>query len=157
MTERQDTKFIKSSRRLTAGRRIAALAVFVGLAGGGAVLWLASRGVIDMHFWLGVCGFRQRFGLPCPGCGWTRATQAFLNGHPVQAFLLQPAAAIFCAAAAVTAVFALLMAVFGIEFGSLRRILGAVGLKWLLLAAAVVVLSGWGVTLIRAMVHNNGM
>jgi hypothetical protein len=139
------------------GSRLAAGLIVLALAGGGAILWLAGRGHIDLGFWLGVCGFKQRFGLPCPGCGWTHAGQAFLAGHPIQAFMIQPAAAFFCVAGVVTGIFALLVVVFGIEFGFLRRLFRAVGIKTLVLSAVIVLLAGWAVTLLRAILQDNGI
>ncbi len=43
----------------------------------------------------GVRFLKQRFGLPCPGCGWTHAGQAFFTGHILEAFWIQPAAGVF--------------------------------------------------------------
>jgi hypothetical protein len=133
--------------------RLVALLVFLGLAGGGTVLWLSAQGTVDFGFWMGVCGFKQRYGLPCPGCGWTHATQMFLTGHPIRAFVIQPAAAFFCVAAAAAGIYALLIAVFGVEFAPLRHLFRAVGIKVVVLSAVIVILAGWGVTLSREILH----
>ncbi|NLW83818.1 MAG: DUF2752 domain-containing protein [Phycisphaerae bacterium] len=130
------------------GRLIAA-GVFLAVCGAWAVLWLSANEHLNLRFWLGICGFKQRYGLPCPGCGWTHAGQLFATGHPVQAFFTQPAAAFFCAAGVAAAIYALLMAVFGIDFGFPRRLLTAVGVKWLVIGAILVLLAGWAVVLVR--------
>jgi hypothetical protein len=157
MRFRQYSIFAKSRSRCSRGARLAAGLIVLGLAGGGVTLWLSGRGHIDLGFWLGVCGFKQRFGLPCPGCGWTHAGQAFLTGHPIRAFMIQPAAAFFCAGGALTGIFALLVAVFGIEFGFLRRLYAAVGIKTLVLCAVIVLFGGWAVTLLRAILQGDGI
>lgn len=36
------------------------------------------------------CGLKMYFHLYCPGCGGTRAIDAFLHGHFLHSFLLQP-------------------------------------------------------------------
>lgn len=36
------------------------------------------------------CGLKQYFHLYCPGCGGTRALDAFLHGHLIHSFMLQP-------------------------------------------------------------------
>lgn len=41
------------------------------------------------------------------------------------------------------------MAVFGIDFGFPRRLLTAVGVKWLVIGAILVLLAGWAVVLVR--------
>ena len=133
-----------------------AFIIFLCLAGGGVVLWLAAKGTIHLGFWLGVCGFKQRHGLPCPGCGWTHATQLFLTGQLREAFMTQPAAVFFCVIAGLTAVFSLLIAVFGIKFAFLRHLFEAIGIKILVLVAVIVILAGWLVTLSRVLLHGDG-
>lgn len=36
------------------------------------------------------CGLKMYFHLYCPGCGGTRALDAFLHGHLIHSFMLQP-------------------------------------------------------------------
>lgn len=157
MPNSQYTNSAISHSKCSSAQRIAALLIFLGGTGSGAILWLASGGYINLQFWLGVCGFKQRFGLPCPGCGWTHSAQAFLTGHPIQAFMIQPAAAFFCVVAILVWIFALLIAVFGIDFRFLRRWIQAIGIKTLILCAVAVVLAGWLVTLVRAILQQNGI
>lgn len=156
MPNSQYTNSINLRSKCSFSQRIVALLVLGGLTVGGGILWLAASGYIDLKFWLGVCGFKQRFGLPCPGCGWTHSAQAFLTGHPVKAFVIQPAAAFFCVAAILVWIFALLIVVFGIDFCILRRWIRAVGIKTLIFCAVAVVLAGWLVTLVRAILQQGG-
>ena len=156
MTTSQDSISGKK-QKLSAGARLFAAGLFCAIMAGVVVLWAASKGHINLKFWLGICGFKQRFGLPCPGCGWTHAAQAFFTGHICQAFVIQPAAAFFCIVAVLTAVFALHCAVFGINFGFLKSLFGSSkGLGIVLISAIVVILAGWAVTLMRAILENSG-
>ncbi len=92
--------------------------------------------------------------MPCPGCGWTHAAQAFISGHLIEAFVTQPAAALFSLIAVLTAFFALLFALFGIDFGLPKRIFSPAGTKLLLIAAISVIVAGWMVTLARTIIEN---
>lgn len=142
---------------VSARGRFLAAGLFLLIAAGGAVLWAADHGRINLKYWLGICGFKQRFGLPCPGCGWTHAAQAFFTGHFIQAFILQPAAAFFCVVAALAAIFALLYAVFGINFGFLKRWFAtSARVSMILVAVVIIILAGWAVTLIRTILENSG-
>ncbi len=38
----------------------------------------------------GLCPIRRAFGIPCPGCGMTRAVLALLQGDPMQATRFHP-------------------------------------------------------------------
>lgn len=154
MTISQHTKSGKNEK-LSGKARLISAAVFVLIAAGILILWLAATELINLKYWLGVCGFKQRLGLPCPGCGWTHAAQAFFTGHLIEAFILQPAAAFFCIVAVLTAVFALHCAVFGIDFGFLKSLGSSAGISILLIAAVVVILAGWVVTLIRTILENS--
>ena len=49
---------------------------------------------IELGIWLGhpleTCAFHATTGLPCPGCGSTRAVLALLHGQPLTAFRFNP-------------------------------------------------------------------
>jgi hypothetical protein len=155
MTEGNNTNSEKKPR-LSPGARLAAAGVFLGITACFGLLWASGKGYVDVSRWVGVCGFKQRFGLPCPGCGWTHAAQQFVQGHPVEAFRIQPAAMFFCSVAAITAVFALHCAVFAIDFRFLHRLFRSTGVVILIIAAILVVLGGWVVTLTRTVLENVG-
>jgi len=153
MTDEQYAKQ-QNRQKLSARVRIVYALISLAIAGAFALLWAAESGYIELRMVLGVCGFKQRFGLPCPGCGWTHAAQAFVTRRFVEAFLTQPAAAFFCVLAAVTAFFSLLFAVFGVDFGLPKRIFTQAGTGLLLIAAAVIVVVGWIFTLARTIFEN---
>ena len=143
-------------QKLSRGARLVAAVVFCAITVGAIMLWASEKGYINLGPLVGACGFKQRFGLPCPGCGWTHAGQAFFTGHVLEAFRIQPAAGFFCIVAVLTALFALHCAVFGIDFGFLQYLSKSAGLSILLLSAIVVILAGWAVTLIRTILENSG-
>lgn len=152
----QDSKSGKR-QKLSPGARFFAAGVFCVLSTGIGILWAASKDHIDLKFWFGICGFKQRFGLPCPGCGWTHAAQAFFTGHIPEAFIIQPAAGFFCVVVVFIAFFALHCAIFGIDFGFLRSLFGSTaGISILLISTIVVILAGWVVTLTRSILENSG-
>ena len=156
MTTSQPPKSVKKEK-LSPRARIIAGVVFCVIAAGIGVLWAAAKEYIRLGPLLGVCGFEQRFGLPCPGCGYTHAAQTFFTGHIFEAFHIQPAAGVFCVVLVFVAVFALHCAVFGINFGFLKRLFkSASGISILLISAVVVILAGWAVTLIRSILENSG-
>lgn len=45
----------------------------------------------------GECGIRTRFGIYCPGCGGTRAVEAFLSGEILQSLKFNPIVLLFLA------------------------------------------------------------
>lgn len=57
---------------------------------------VAPLGLVPVIVWLGIplCPSRSMFGLPCPGCGLTRATMAMLEGDFVQMCAMHPLAPI---------------------------------------------------------------
>lgn len=134
---------------------MAAAIVFAAIAGGFLTLWAAERGMINLRIVFGVCGFKARTGLPCPGCYWTHAAQAFVSGRIGEAFMIQPAAPLFCGAALIGAVFALHIVIFGIDLSPLRWARSPAGLKLWIPAAVIVFLGGWLVTFARAILENN--
>ena len=131
-------------------RRLIAAGVFLAIAGGGMFLWIAGHYKITLYPF--ACGFKQRYGLPCPTCGYTTAAVAFAQGCIIDSFYIQPAAAVFCCIAAIIAFFSLLQAVFGIYSPVLEKQLISVKLRYALAALVIVIAAGWGVTLTRAIV-----
>ncbi|MGH2272080.1 DUF2752 domain-containing protein [Anaerohalosphaeraceae bacterium U12dextr] len=128
------------------------MAIFAGISGVWAFLWLAEKGIIHPQSVLGVCGFKQRYGLPCPGCGWTHSAQAFVTGDIRRSFVLQPAAMVFCVVSVIVWILALHTAVFGIHFRLWQVLLNPRFWKYVLICSGVVMLLGWVATLIRTYV-----
>ncbi len=60
--------------------------------------WLnPNSGPLGIERQLGTprCGFYAKYGIPCPTCGWTTAVSHLYHGQIFQAFITQPAGAIF--------------------------------------------------------------
>lgn len=155
MDENQHVNW-RNREKLSVSGRLAAGGIFAVIVIGFGLLWASANDSINLSYWLGVCGFKQRFGLPCPGCGWTHAAELFVTGHPLQAFVIQPAAGVFCVVFLLTAVFALHGAVFGINSSLLQHISCSKGVCLLLVGACFVIVLGWMVNLIRTILENSG-
>lgn len=147
MNKNQETNRINRGTPL---QRWLAAGLAAGIGAAFWVLWLAEKGTIQLGYLFGVCRFKQVWGLPCPGCGWTHAAQAFVSGDVMRAFMIQPAAGFFCMMAIVVAILSLQAAVFGLHSWPLRMVLVPHLLKRLLWLSAAVVLLGWMVLLARA-------
>jgi len=104
-----------------------------------------------MGRWLGYCGFQQRTGLPCPGCGMTTAALAFAQGRVLDAFYIQPAGGLLCCVMVVVAVLAFAVAVSGVYFRFIQRFFTDVKVRYMILALLIVLAAGWAVTLARAL------
>jgi hypothetical protein len=137
--------------------RAAAAAVFVAVLICFVLLGLASAKVIDIGLCVGPCGFKQRYGLPCPTCGWTRSGEAFVRGDFLRSYYIQPAAALVYSVLALGAFFALFAAVFGVYFKFLRSFWNRLKLRYLIGALIIVVAGGWAVTLARALAARQNM
>lgn len=139
--------------QVTSRQRWLAFAVFLVIGGIFVFLLAGARGWVDSVSLLGVCGFRQRTGLPCLGCYWTRAGQAFVTGHILRSFYIQPAAAASCGVAVAIAFFALLSSLFGVQFVFLNRFRSK---RFIWKAAAVgggLVFAAWILEVIRTILE----
>jgi hypothetical protein len=130
---------------------VAAGFVFAGIFALFVFVRLAATDKFDIERWLYPCGFKQRYGLPCPSCGMTTSTLAFARGSILESFYIQPAGALICSVLLITAFFAFLIAVFGLYFCFLRRLYAEVKLRYVVAALIIVVAAGWLVTLARAL------
>ena len=155
MTENQQVNY-RNQQKLSPSGRWMAGGIFAVITAGFGLLWASANGHINLTYWFGICGFKQRFGLPCPGCGWTHAAQLFVTGHPLKAFILQPAAGFFCVVFLLTAIFALHCAFFGINSLFLQRIFCQKSVCFLLVAACFIIVAGWMVNLIRTILESSG-
>jgi hypothetical protein len=99
------------------------------------------------------CGFQQRHHLPCPTCGWTTALKAFSQGHLIRAFYIQPAASLTCLGLVVLALIALYIALSGAYPVFVGRLYRELKLKHVLGSFVIIVLAGWAVTFIRALMR----
>ncbi|MHC4158704.1 MAG: DUF2752 domain-containing protein, partial [Planctomycetota bacterium] len=137
--------------RASSQQRFRAGFVFLVLAASFGLLVLAANSKINIGWWFGPCGFRQKYNLPCPSCGMTTAALALARGEIFKAFYIQPAAALFCCVLAVIALLAFLIAVFGVYVAFSNSFFTKVNIKNIILALMVVIAAGWAVTLTRAL------
>jgi len=151
MSESQQQKETKVLSRASVKGRVIALVVFLLVVGLFAPLVLAANDKIDIERLLGLCGFKQRYGLPCPTCGITTAAIAFVSGRIFTAFYIQPAGALFCFILLVSAFLAFVTAVFGVYFAFLKRFFSEVRVKAIILTILAIIAAGWAVTLARAL------
>ena len=146
---------MKNPRRIgVKGRLLAGLVFTAAVAVFFLVHWAAVNNKINVAWFAGPCGFKQRYGLPCPGCGVTTAAVAFARGSVLTAFYIQPAAALFCCVAVLLPVLPFVMAVFGADFGLLSY-LATWKVKFVIIALLIIIASAWAVTLARALAQKN--
>jgi hypothetical protein len=150
----QQPNIQKTFTRASARQRLIAAIVFFAIAGSFAAIWLVAHYNITLYSF--PCGFKQRFGLPCPTCGMTHAVLYFAQGRIIRSFCVQPAAALFCTLAVVTAFFAFLVAGFGIYSTALKRRLLSLRLRIIIAALVLVLIAGWVVTLARTLAEQSG-
>jgi len=152
MPKSQCLNFVKASHQISGRSRLLAGLIFlVGIGSAGVLHWAAVNNKINMDRLIGPCGFKQRYGLPCPSCGMTTAIIAFAKGDVPSAFYIQPAAAVFCSAVVLAVMFAFVMAVLGTDFGLIGYLGEQLKVKNIIFAAIVIVCSAWAVTMARAL------
>ena len=151
MQVRQQIKKGKIIIRASLRQRLVSGAVLLGVLGFFAFVRLEAAGRINLPGLFEPCGFKQQYGLPCPTCGVTTSSIAFVQGHIFQSFYIQPAAALAWVMLCVTAFFAFLMCAFGLYFRPLMSFLAGVKTKHVILAVIIIIAGGWVVTLARAL------
>ena len=154
MTISQQSNLSKKTKPISRPARLIAAAVLIVIAAGFYFLWASAHGDINHSEILGICGFKQQYQLPCPGCGITTSAMEFVTGHVLKSFYIQPAGAILCITALLTACFSFFVAVFGMDFGVFERFNLSKFLKYLVISAIIVFGGGWAVTLSREFVNH---
>jgi hypothetical protein len=145
----------KFFRRASSRQRLIAVIICLAVVCFFGFFALAGHYNIDMGRWLGYCGFKQKYGLPCPTCGMTTATLAFSQGKISEAFYIQPACTLLCCVLVLIAFLAFVTAVFGKHFRFIERFFNEVKVMYIILALIVIIAAGWAVTLARALAVNN--
>jgi hypothetical protein len=145
----------KIFRRASSRQRLVAALVFLSVVAFFGFFWLVGRYELDLTWWLGYCGFKQRTGLPCPTCGMTTSVLAFSQGRIWQALYTQPAAGFLCCIIVVAGILAFITFVFGIRFVFLERFFTEVKAKHIILVLIVIIIAGLAVTLARALAANS--
>jgi len=135
---------------VSARHRIGAACLSLGIVVLFMSLGLAQRLGFDFGTLFGPCGFRQRYGLPCPTCGMTTAVLAFARGQIVLSFWTQPGAGLLCSILAMGAVLLLAVAVWGKVPRCAVRLWARVRFLHVLIGLGLVVAAGWLVTWLRA-------
>lgn len=131
-------------------RKVAIIIFIAGLLISLALI-LAAWDFIDLGRYLYPCGFQMRHKLPCPTCGVTASTLLFFRGHFIRSFYIQPAGAVICILFVITVFLSFITAVFGVYFGFLKSLWKRLKVGYIVLAAILVLLAGWAVTLARAL------
>jgi hypothetical protein len=81
----------------------------------------------------------------------TTAAFAFVRGRVLQAFYIQPAAALFCCVLIFSAILAFFTSVFGVSFRFVERFFAEVRLRYIILVVVIIIAASWAVTLARAL------
>jgi len=141
--------------RASLRQRIVAVVVLLCVVGFFVLARLAGAGKVDTDRWLEPCGFRQKYGLPCPTCGMTTSALSFAQGKIKESFYIQPAGGLFCSLLVVAAFLAFLTAFLGVYFGFLKRFFAEVKIRHIILALIIIIAAGWLVTLAGALTAGN--
>ncbi len=109
---------------------------------------LAVLLILTLFFLLDMplCPTRFVLGLPCPGCGFTRATNALLHGQPLSAWLYHPLVFVLLPLLSVIAYQETWRALKPARSGGLPRLLDAIpGRVWA--GIGLVMIAVWGLRL----------
>lgn len=135
--------------------RVPALVVFLVCSGVLTVAVLLTpntRDGVGTHTALGLpaCGLYETTGIPCATCGMTTSYSLAAHGHPIDAFINQPAGALLALLTAMAAVLSGYALVTGMSLTPIGAMLWrprvvVIGISVLLIAWAykIVVLNGW--------------
>jgi len=154
MSASQQLNSMEKPGPVTSCQRVVAGVVFIAVLGIFGVLLAGAHGWIDMSRLFGICGFKQVYGLPCPGCYLTTSAMAFVQGKILESFYLQPAGAVLCCGLVAIAAVALLIAGFGVNFRFLHRGVMPRMIKYAIVSVIIILAAGWAVTLARALAES---
>ncbi len=140
--------------RATTSQRVRAGVFFTAMAVLFAVFALVSAGIVNFTGHI-PCGFKQKYNLPCPTCGMTTSVVAFMQGKVLEAFYIQPAAALLCIIGGILTFLAFIAAVFGVYFPFVNRFFTAIKIRYWVAVLIIIIAVGWAITLARALAVNN--
>lgn len=146
----------RSFRKATPRQRVVGL-VFFGILGGiFTLLILGAHGILDMERIVDPCGFKQKYHLPCPGCGVTHSALEFVRGRIWSSFYTQPTGGLLCTIGVISLFLSFLASFFGIYANFLDVFFDRRNFKYIIIAGILIFLAGWAVTLSRAVMLKNG-
>ncbi|MHC4739238.1 MAG: DUF2752 domain-containing protein [Planctomycetota bacterium] len=151
MNRKQESNKLGIFCRASFRQRVIAGIVFLGIFALFSFFWLAAKGKIDIGILLLPCGFKQRYGLPCPTCGITTSILAFAEGRIFDSFYIQPAGALSCFMLSVAAILNLVTVVFGRYLCFYKRFFAEVKVRYVIIGVIIIIAGGWMVTLARAL------
>ncbi len=146
----QNTSKSKIISRASKRQRITAAIICITLSAFFIFFIIGAHYHINMGDHLGRCGFKMMYGIPCPTCGYTTATLAFIRGNIISAFYIQPACAFICTTFVFIDIISFIIAVFGFNFWFINKFFDEVKIRHIIFSLIVIVGSGWVVTLTRA-------
>lgn len=155
MTENQQGISGNYRLKATSGQRKTGLVIFLVVALGLVGVGLLEAMQYDIGRLFMPCGFKVSRGLPCPTCGYTTVLRAFVTGHLVAAFKIQPAATLLCVALSACAMIGLYVAASGHYPHWLRKGMAECTLKHFLFAFLLIVLLGWAVALAQTVAQKS--
>jgi hypothetical protein len=132
---------------LSLRQRLRAAGVGLAIAGLFASLFLAQHLGCNVGSLFGPCGFKQRYGLPCPTCGMTTSVLAFSRAEVIRAYEIQPAAGLGCTALILSVPLLVGVALWGRIPSGLRWVLNHIRISRVLILVGLVGAAGWAVTL----------
>ncbi|MCK4960027.1 MAG: DUF2752 domain-containing protein, partial [Planctomycetes bacterium] len=148
-----DSIFKPLTDKAGTAQRAGALAIFVVCVAIAALLWSAGTGDTDIRRMVGICGFKQEYQLPCPGCGVTTSAIAFFQGHILESFHTQPAGGILCVALIAAGILSFMTAVMGVNFPFMHAPATWRLTKYIIVSLLIIFAAGWAVTMARAIVQ----
>ena len=101
--------------------------------------FLAANGKFDVGSNFGVCGFYQKYQMPCPSCGMSRAVIELYKGDLVGSVKEQPAAIVLIILAVGVSILGLVTAFKGVSLVLVERI----KLKYIVFFVIIIVIAGW--------------
>ncbi len=151
----QSANTSKIIRLASRRERLIALGMSLSIVALFGLLWYLQEREFDFSRLFDPCGFKQRTGWPCPGCGMTRSVLAFARGDVLMSFYCQPAAAMMCSVLVAAVIFAFPVAVLGVYFRFFDRIFHELKIGHLVVGGLVILAAGWAVTLARALAEQS--
>ena len=132
--------------------RVKAAGIFVLCAFFFAMGRLAASGVWNPQRYFGLCGFWQKYHLPCPACFMTRAVKLFCEGDIGGSFYIQPGGALLCLGMLITAICSFLTFL-GVDLRFIYCRIAKIRFRYILLILILIIAISWGMTMLRVLLE----